>query len=502
MMKWRIEDKIEGIRYAIIIGINDYVDSPLKYCVNDADEIKHALIKYARYSEDNIYIIISDDDKSIRDITGKYYEAIESIGGKFRANIDSMFFYFAGHGSSVNNESRIKFQDSAMSILRIFRDVDQFEPKIQLYVIDACQSGGKVLTRGEDESLVKKYLENSSGTMLLYACQSFESAKEEETKQHGIMTHCFLQALYKTELYDENGILSLNKIQDYVSKETSKITGFVQNPVIESRLTGYCPFAFSTAQSDKNKQIINRDIVISGIRLEQSSLDYSYENRVNLQDNLIVIVKKRIADVVTEEDVDYIVSEYDDINMLPLSNRNELVNRIVSSAENNNWEPINDVLLTMKTKNPNYRPRNKIVHSMMLAGLGYFDEEAEPQYFFERRIDSANAYWKSYFKFFISTNIRKVSFGVACVVYQAKWGLVVSRMYFAIEWDGESDRIANDINIVDLPFFLDNNAEKHILEIPNEELFEGIREKIQEWNKNRNNDLSEFVDKASKILQN
>ncbi|PJO42905.1 caspase family protein [Lysinibacillus xylanilyticus] len=41
-------------RYAILIGINDYSDKPLNYCVNDANEVAKTLIDRCLYKENNI----------------------------------------------------------------------------------------------------------------------------------------------------------------------------------------------------------------------------------------------------------------------------------------------------------------------------------------------------------------------------------------------------------------------------------------------------------------
>ena len=71
-------------RYAIIIGINDYSNNPLAYCVNDADSIAQTLIEYCMFEEKNIFKIISNEENSLKDITGQYLENLRKVKENFK----------------------------------------------------------------------------------------------------------------------------------------------------------------------------------------------------------------------------------------------------------------------------------------------------------------------------------------------------------------------------------------------------------------------------------
>src|SRR5690606_23819939 len=115
-----------------------------------------------------------------------------------------------------------------------------------------CESGGKVLTRGSDnQNFIDKYIANSSGTLFMYASTEEEKARELSHIKHGLFTYYFLKAIDNETIYDE-GILTPNRIQEYIAKETLKESDFKQTPVIESRTVGYYPFA----QSIEKKQNI------------------------------------------------------------------------------------------------------------------------------------------------------------------------------------------------------------------------------------------------------
>ena len=81
-------------RFAIIIGINDYDKNPLKCCVKDALSVADILEKKCRFQNEDIFVIKSDLDNPIRDISGHFYEAIKKITKLLKPSIDSIFFYF------------------------------------------------------------------------------------------------------------------------------------------------------------------------------------------------------------------------------------------------------------------------------------------------------------------------------------------------------------------------------------------------------------------------
>ncbi|WP_300382313.1 caspase family protein, partial [Clostridium sp.] len=239
----------EEIRYAIIIGINDYETSPLKFCVNDAIDLKKNLIDNCMFYDENIFMITSENGNTIKDITGRYMESIRKIKENFRAEKDSILFYFAGHGGSKDGKSLICFQESNYPIEDIFNNISLLRPRIQTYIIDSCESGNKVLTRNKDSEL-KNYIKNSNGAMFLYACQNTETAQELSDLEHGLLTYKILEAIDKQSLYDEDGYLTFSRIVEYVQKEISSFSDFKQIPVMENNITGFYPFAMKKNKID------------------------------------------------------------------------------------------------------------------------------------------------------------------------------------------------------------------------------------------------------------
>lgn len=477
-------------RYAIIIGINDYDTSPLDYCVNDASAISEILISRANFLKDNIYPILSDSENPVRDITGLLFNAISEIEKSFVKGKDSIFFYFAGHGFSTSEGSFLSLHESKLSITQIFSTVSQLNPKMQFYVIDACKSGSKTLTRGSEipqNAVIEELIAASSGALFLYACQSDQNATEYSELQHGIMTHYFLEAIQTKSLYDEDEILTPGRIQEFVAKNVSKHSEFDQVPVMESRVVGYYPFIheIKTLESDPPEQELELITYANVSELQRENIVKIPKNlRKELQKISIKLLDDKLSEYLTGRYNDYKKEKYDSIKLMPLSNNNLLIDRIGSEATGN-YQAIDNVIY--KQQKPIYAPKNEF--NAMLAILnrtrtpiGFTDEfviKNDSEYF-----DSIN---------FLLTNesIRHVSFGIGAIAYQAKWGGVISPYYYKIDWDGQENSLIDKIVKYKYSYLIEESSITSILNI-NMTIFEDLQKDIEIWNRERVQELEQF----------
>lgn len=477
-------------RYAVIIGVNDYDVNPLEYCVNDAVELKQKLLEKCRYEEKDIFLITSDKNNSNKEITGKYIESIRKIKESFEIDKDSILFYFAGHGSYIQEKSNVFFHGSGYPINEIFKDISEMRPKIQLYIIDSCHSGGKVLTRQINElndNILEKYIENSSGSMLLYACQTNEFAREEGEKQHGLLTYHLLKALEKEDLYDEDGALTPSRIQEYVLKETSKSSDFQQIPVVENRIAGYYPFAFL---NEITELIVQEDIDDVKQILNRNQMSYDRESRLNLQNHIFKIVDTSVIATIEEYKTRYDIIVYDDINDMKFQGSESLIENLVNDSIKNNIEPLKKIYNNNKKYNSKYNALAISFNSLFKTFEG--DVKDIPKYVTEYKINSFDEYFESKFHILMSDNIRRVSFGVGLIIYQAKWGIVLTTLSFTIDWDGERDDIITNIEKRNYQFLIEEDSFKIIDNLVSTE-FVHIANKVEEWNKLRENELNSFI---------
>ena len=100
-----VDDTI-GRKWALIIGINNYIDSnitPLQYAVNDAYALYECLTdnEYGCFEASKTKLLT---DKT--EIKPTRSEILKAINGLQIAEVkDSVFIFFAGHGIEKNGES-------------------------------------------------------------------------------------------------------------------------------------------------------------------------------------------------------------------------------------------------------------------------------------------------------------------------------------------------------------------------------------------------------------
>ncbi len=129
----------EGNRFALVIGNNSYVASPLQNAVNDARIMENAL-KEAGFR--------------VTKIENSSHEALQSGVGDFVAKLgpaDTALFFYAGHGVQIENENFLVPVDfeAATSVVaakfKLFSVAQLFEnlknrPKRSVVILDACRS--------------------------------------------------------------------------------------------------------------------------------------------------------------------------------------------------------------------------------------------------------------------------------------------------------------------------------------------------------------------------
>lgn len=471
-------------RYAIIIGINDYEKSPLNFCVNDALAIKKELTEKAFFKDEKVHIITSEDSQSTKDITGAYLNVLDKIKDTFVEEKDSIFFYFAGHGSNSGDGAVLHFHDSEYPIGKIFEDIQPLKSKFQFFVIDSCNSGGKVLTRGQNSNNIgiSDHIEHSSGIVFLYACTEEQYAKESDSVQHGLMTNFFVEALNTNKLYDEEEIITPSRIQEYVAKKTSSSTNFTQTPVIEGRMTGYYPFA--SLDPAKHQQQLNASKVPTVSRNGIPDKSYTFETRLENQKRVTELLIKTLNEKgdITLSNYKIHNTTFDELGF----NSRELKELIVNHSVNNT-PAIGNVITKRRIPNPKYNHMSASLSSVL--GPKY---SSVPEEITEYRIDTDHQFCDSFFRIFRSDSIYDVSGGIGFVVYQAKWGIVVALQHFLLDWDGEKDCLLRCINKYDFRLMLGVDLEEKF-KSQLESYWQKFEETLQSWIDSRKEEIEMFT---------
>lgn len=182
------------MKRALVIGIDDYPDSPLTGCVNDAIEMR-AVLQSAGNGDPN-FSVLSLTSQDCEVTTVAMNEAVEKL---FEGDAETVVLYFAGHGiiNRETNTGYIVSQDGkkgawGMSLGDILALANNAYPKIKssVIILDSCNSGylGEIAALGKDTSSLI-----ATGVTILTA--SHREGKAAEGARHGVFTEIVLDGL-------------------------------------------------------------------------------------------------------------------------------------------------------------------------------------------------------------------------------------------------------------------------------------------------------------------
>ncbi|MCH2234052.1 MAG: caspase family protein [Crocinitomicaceae bacterium] len=229
--------------YILTLGINDYKNPSynLNHSVNDAEAFGDILNERSSGLFNEIYIESLENGQVTKEgVETKLKELIEKI------TINDVFvFFYAGHGvlgESIASGEQDFFMvlhdltnfyggkevlnEKGFSAKELFDYSIDIQAQKQLYVIDACHSGGALNTiaqRGNEREKIIAQLARTSGTYFLTASQSQEYANEASGLEHGLFTYAILEAL-SGDKGDFGNEVSVAEIKSYVEQRVPELT--------------------------------------------------------------------------------------------------------------------------------------------------------------------------------------------------------------------------------------------------------------------------------------
>jgi hypothetical protein len=225
--------------WALVIGINQYkTASPLFYAVNDAEEVRNALINDLGFPEGNV-TCLTDDVATKENILRAFMRFISDQVD----SDDRIFVFFAGHGFTYTGiHGEVGFLvpfDADMRDFSTFirwdeltRNTDLIRAKHMLFIMDACY-GGLALTRSLQPGSTR-FLKDM---MLRYSRQVLTAGKADEEvadsggplPDHSVFTGHLLEAV-RGKAFTEQGVLTANGLMSYVYGKVANDKNSRQTP--------------------------------------------------------------------------------------------------------------------------------------------------------------------------------------------------------------------------------------------------------------------------------
>jgi uncharacterized caspase-like protein len=150
-------------KWALIVGVNDYMNEvvPLQCAVNDAREIKKALIETSGFAEENVILLTTDQRGANNPTKENIAKCITDI--KKKTNFEDTFvFFFSGHGMQMEDEGYLltfeanpysveTLEASCLEISKLKKWLDKMKSSRIILFADACREDPRSRGRGGND---------------------------------------------------------------------------------------------------------------------------------------------------------------------------------------------------------------------------------------------------------------------------------------------------------------------------------------------------------------
>ncbi len=217
------------MRKALVVGINDYPNAPLRGCVNDANAMSNVFGAHGDGAPNfGIKLITSPSEAITRSRLRAEIEAL------FSGDPDIALLYFSGHGLITSLGGFIvttdfKKYDEGVSMDDILNFANHSKAKDKVIILDCCHSGafGSPTTTGSNVAQL------SEGLSVLTASRDSESALE--INGSGVFTALVVSAL-QGGAADLRGHITPGSIYSYVDQALGP---WDRRPIFKTNVTRF-----------------------------------------------------------------------------------------------------------------------------------------------------------------------------------------------------------------------------------------------------------------------
>jgi len=217
-----------GKKFAVLVAIEAYpwFPGPLKYCLEDLQDMKEVLIKNCGFKQANIFEL-----KDASATRAKLKDVILNRLDPREGPKDTVVFFFSGHGwpSIFGSGEGLYLSDGIMFDSQFDNLLSNLETRKLVVLLDSCFSGGFAgggATKGvqgvsglpgssPSVSLAQKL--SGEGRVVLTACKAMEQSDEYPDLQNGLFTYYLCEALKsRVADTDSNRHIDTNEAYNYL----------------------------------------------------------------------------------------------------------------------------------------------------------------------------------------------------------------------------------------------------------------------------------------------
>lgn len=229
-----IEEENPTKIWAIIVGVAIYNHMP---SLNYTDDDAYKMYAFLRSPEgggvpDEQMKVLVDEGATRKNIMKNMTMLFEKADSN-----DVILFYFSGHG--LKNAflpmdfdgylNKVKHSE----IKEIFKNC---KAKYKLCIADACHAGGltgaKDITTSGSTYYYEAFKGTKGGTAFMLSSKAEEISIENAGLRQGIFTHFLIKGLKGNADHDDNQLITIREVYDYVKVNVKFYTSNYQNPVL------------------------------------------------------------------------------------------------------------------------------------------------------------------------------------------------------------------------------------------------------------------------------
>ncbi|MFK7947689.1 MAG: caspase family protein [Saprospiraceae bacterium] len=229
--------------WVVLIGVSRYTTMrSLKYTDDDAFRL-HSFFKSPAGGAlpDNQIKILIDEDADKDGILKGLTSVAKQAGKK-----DIVLFFFSGHG--INGSflpSDYDGRDQVVKHSEILNILESSQAKSKVVIADACHSGS-FTTKGAGfemtlNSLYSAFNNSRGGTLLLLSSKAEETSIESNGLRQGVFSHYLINGLKGNANTNDDEIITVKEVYDYVHANVRAFTNNSQTPVIRGNFDENMP---------------------------------------------------------------------------------------------------------------------------------------------------------------------------------------------------------------------------------------------------------------------
>ena len=250
------------MKKALIVGLNDYPNSKLEWCDNDAIAMKE-LIESNGDGSPNFDVVSIIDSCTKNNLKA-------AIGKLFVDDADIALLYFSGHGTNIDGgylcTTDFSESDYGVRMTDVLEMANKSHCKNKIIILDCCFAAkmGETILLNNNSVL-------GEGVTIIAASQSWQTSAENGAIQHGVFTELLIQGL-KGGAADIGGNITPASLYSFVDQS---LGAWQQRPVFKTNISRFLPLR--TIQAKVPKKILRKMSTYFKNQTDEFKLDPSYE---------------------------------------------------------------------------------------------------------------------------------------------------------------------------------------------------------------------------------